>query len=35
MVGRVIAEAERLAKLPRHRNETVDAVIAGIHARAS
>lgn len=35
MVGRVIAEAEKLAKLPRHRNETVDAVIEGIHARAS
>jgi serine/threonine-protein kinase HipA len=35
MVGRTIAEAQRLADLPRHRNETVDAVIEGIQARTS
>jgi serine/threonine-protein kinase HipA len=35
MVGRTIAEAERLADLPRHRNETVVAVIEGIQARTS
>jgi serine/threonine-protein kinase HipA len=33
MIERVIVEAEKLAELPRHRNETVDAVIEGIHAR--
>jgi serine/threonine-protein kinase HipA len=35
MIGRVISEAERLANLPRHRNETVGAVVEGIHQRAS
>jgi serine/threonine-protein kinase HipA len=35
LVGRVIAEADRLADLPRHRNETVQAVVEGIHARAN
>jgi serine/threonine-protein kinase HipA len=34
-IERVIAEAEKLADLPRHRNETVDAVIEGIRERSS
>ncbi|HEY5194333.1 MAG TPA: type II toxin-antitoxin system HipA family toxin [Solirubrobacteraceae bacterium] len=33
MVERTITEAQRLADLPMHRNETVDAVIEGIYAR--
>jgi len=33
VIERVIAEAERLAGLPDHRNETVAAVLEGIHRR--
>lgn len=34
MVGRVLTEAETLARSSAHRNETVGAVIDGIHLRA-
>lgn len=34
-IERVMAEAEKLADLPRHRNETVAALIEGIGARSS
>jgi serine/threonine-protein kinase HipA len=34
MIGRVIAEAERLAGLPKHDNSMVRAVLDGIHSRA-